>query len=518
MPKKFDDCVAQVKAQGNADNVYAVCHAALGESAQQEGAITVDEAKRVNEALEAAGITARIEATTAGTNGAALRKESAKPKSTKLREAAAGEVGALTGDDLDVTIISEGPGNLGDRHWYTKQAIESGVLVFEGAKAFLNHPSGTEMFDRPERVIEDVIGFYHGLRTEMGEDGRAKLRGKLKLTGSESDKMRHLRGLLREAGPYAKQYPGRVLFGISINANGEDQEGEIQGEPWNVVTRFVEAFSADVVTFPAAGGEFRGQLEALRDAAKRANSKEAVAMKKVLNAATKAAEDLMAAKDDEGKLTASTNLKAALMAMDLVMPDDEKPADNVEHPDAGNQQQSEADKAKADEEAKKKAESEASEKTEAALVAKKQNLLEAAKLVAKDKPELAKSLEGDAAAIDEKLVDFKALRERAKVAETELALRRSGETARKLLAESGLPASQQAAMAERLVGLTETQQRAEIADRKALIESIAADLAPVRSAVEGAGFRVSPEATKASESVLASARESGLPMKAIETK
>lgn len=441
----------------------------------------------------------------------APKKEAVHGTVVRLRESNAGSViGALVGDDLDCTIISEGPGNLGDRHWYTPAAIESGVQVFEGAKAFLNHPTGTEMYDRPERMIEDVIGFYHDLRTEAGADGRMKLKGKLKLTGSESDKMLHLRGLLMEAAPYAVKYPGRVLFGISINANGEDQEGEIQGEPWNVVTRFVEAFSADVVTFPAAGGEFGEKLEALREATKQAKAKEAKVKNKALSAAMKAHEDLMAAGDDEAKGAANVNLKAALMAMDFMQPEEEKPveaAPAAAAPVEAGFPTGADDKGAGDD-------NDEAEKTEASMVARKGNLIEAAKAVAEKNPTLAKSLEADAVAEGQRIVEFKALRERARKAEAKNVLAESATRAARLLAESGLKPGQLAV--ELLVGLTEAQQRAEISDRKSLIESLAADVAPMRSIVEGAGFRVSPDGEGSPASVLEAARASGLPMKAVE--
>ena len=34
MPKKFDDCVKQVRAKGNVDNEYAVCRASMGTDRQ----------------------------------------------------------------------------------------------------------------------------------------------------------------------------------------------------------------------------------------------------------------------------------------------------------------------------------------------------------------------------------------------------------------------------------------------------------------------------------------------------
>jgi hypothetical protein len=519
MPAKLDRCVAQVKAKGgDVDNAYAVCKASLGESGKSEADLTAAEVQTVNEAFKAAGMSVRIEATSSGSVGALLRASARKGRG-RFAEVA-GSIGSVVGQDVDVVVIEGGPGNLGDRHWYTDQAVESGVLVFNGAKAFLNHASGQQMFDQPERTVEEEIGYYHSLRTEVGAKGRKILAGKLRLVAAESDRMKHLRALLGEAKGYAERFPDKVLFGISINADGKDQPGEIDGEPWNVVSEFTEAFSADVVTFPAAGGEFRGQLEALREGMRRANKREAVAMKKILKAAQDAAEAMNTAKDDESRAEASTTLKAALMAMEFAMPDEDP--EKVGKPTPGADEGAPVE-TQPRAEAANEAEDEEAAKLKASISAKQGELREAARTVEKDKPALAKSLEAQAVALDGQLIDFSKIRAAKRKAEgekrdaeTKLALMKSRDLAIRLLSESKLPPN--VLSAELLVGHTEADMRATIADRKALLETVRAEVAPLRSIVEGSGERVSLEGDRSPGSSIDAAKAAGLPMASLPEK
>ena len=173
---------------------------------------------------------------------------------SSLREATINEVKR----EVQVIILAEGKGNKRDKHYYTKEAITGASAVFEGAQCYTDHPSKSEEYDRPERSIRELIGHFKDVHAEIRE-GKTVLVGNLKIVeGSSYD---WAWDLAKESVKYAQQYPEKDLVGISINADGQTKEGEIDGETWNMVSKITEVFSADIVTRPAAGGRFIKMME-----------------------------------------------------------------------------------------------------------------------------------------------------------------------------------------------------------------------------------------------------------------
>ncbi len=213
------------------------------------------------------------EATSASALGQLYRpvKEStvAKPGSlkwaVKFCEAKTGDVNEAT-REIPVYIISEGPGNQADKHFYTKEALQKSFQRFDGAKAYADHPSKIEEQSRPERSIRDVIGHYHSAEfVEVG--GVGKIKAILKV--NQGDAFQWVWDMLQEALAFADKFPDQDYVGISIAADGITAESERDGEAWNDVTEISRVVSADIVTQPAAGGKpLRESVPSLRESVK----------------------------------------------------------------------------------------------------------------------------------------------------------------------------------------------------------------------------------------------------------
>lgn len=112
---------------------------------------------------------------------------------------------------------------------YTPQGIANSVRLFEGAKAFANHPRRSERGE--VRDVRDLIGKYLNIRLEDG-----KLKGDLEVLESHKSWV----------FPLAEQAP--ELVGLSINAQGKVfRRGERE-----VVESITLVRSVDLVSEPAA--------------------------------------------------------------------------------------------------------------------------------------------------------------------------------------------------------------------------------------------------------------------------
>ncbi len=138
----------------------------------------------------------------------------------------------------DVVLIKEGV-TTDHKRDYTKKALESALPLFEGLQAYADHPTKTEMRDRPERSIRDLVGVYKNpVITESGS---------LKAELHTLDNASWVRPILKAAC----STPG--LCGLSIHGDGIVKQGK-RGEP-DIVESIDAMFSTDVVTKPNAGGE-----------------------------------------------------------------------------------------------------------------------------------------------------------------------------------------------------------------------------------------------------------------------
>lgn len=185
----------------------------------------------------------------------------------KIFEAKKDEAGRLK---YPVVIISQGLGNLGDRNYYTAAAVESGVAVYEGKKAYYDHPTKTQAEDQPGRSVRETCGHYENCRTEKDSDGLLVLKADFIPEKNKEDVINKL----DHAIEFKKKYPLKDYIGISINGDGEGSEmpyddfikefnpsriemdkiKQIEGQPINAILKLTDAVSADLVTEAGARG------------------------------------------------------------------------------------------------------------------------------------------------------------------------------------------------------------------------------------------------------------------------
>jgi hypothetical protein len=180
-----------------------------------------------------------------------------------------------------VILLKEGMGNARDAYYYSKDALVSAVPVFEGKKIYSDHPSLTDEEVRPERSVRDILGYFENVAVEELPDGCSALMGDVNIMPDKP--FEWARALLRNSVDYAKKFPDKEFVGLSINANGDAQEANIQEvlksapegakdklskaieagtSSVRVVSKIDEAVSCDLVTEAGAGGKIISLLEA----------------------------------------------------------------------------------------------------------------------------------------------------------------------------------------------------------------------------------------------------------------
>lgn len=183
---------------------------------------------------------------------------------------------------FDVILIREGLGNLKDAYYYTKEALESAVPVFEGKKIYADHPSLDEEQVRPERSVRDILGHFENVRLEETDDGGSQLSATLRILPDKPYEW--ARGLMRHSVEFAKKYPDKEFVGLSINASGDAEEMDMEKFSGSysipdsakvklatareqgvgnvkIVSKITDAVSCDLVTEAGAGGKIRSLME-----------------------------------------------------------------------------------------------------------------------------------------------------------------------------------------------------------------------------------------------------------------
>lgn len=445
-----------------------------------------------------------------------------------------------------VTIIKSGLGNRRDRNYYPpdtlKEAADKGM--FEGLKAYADHPTSVDEQIQPERSIRDYVGLY--TNTRFSEKAGGRVVGDLRILRAHkwlSDVVDEL----IEVGAADK-------IGISINGRGHTVPGkarlEESGEEVDVneVRQFIDLRSADVVTEAGAGGGFPQILESARGAAKETRMTRTEMLKKLQEAAE--AGDLETVKaltaqlaeaglgNFKGKKSKPFGKKAAEAEPEEV--EEAEEAEETEEAegegddgDGDGKEPEDADEAldKAVEAAKAGSKVEDESETEDEDGEDEDDLEEACaerarrKKVAEASGPLTKGAPaGGAGTMTKKASSKKAFSGRkfgesddeadelhtlrmenarlhAKLSKTSqrnerlaeaLRVRQKADIARKLLKESGIPAEARADFVARLVELPDEQaMQAEIRFHQRLVEStvgrVKADLAEEFDEVEGAG-------------------------------
>jgi len=297
--KKFDDCVDDVSKKAGIDNAYAVCNWSLGrkysEYVKQAGIskptrggqpkkhktkypktmyIVQSAGKLMGSGLK--GVKKEADSSTAFP----LTQVPRKTKETAIKFNTVGfrERAANKGDaDFDVTLIEEGLGNFHDAFYYTREALESAVEIFNGMKAYADHPKASEKDDRPERTVRDIIGHYEALEIRENEGECAELCGKIDVLSSS----RWATDLIVRAIENKEKFPEKPFIGFSINASGDAEEMPIDEvlkmapagakpkleeaksngiDTVKVVRKIKSAVSCDLVTEAGAGGKANKNL------------------------------------------------------------------------------------------------------------------------------------------------------------------------------------------------------------------------------------------------------------------
>lgn len=161
------------------------------------------------------------------------------------------EAAEKTGAAWRVLLIRSGTSGNGIH--YSPEVLQEAVPLFEGVKAYADHPSRDEMRSRPERSIRDVVGWYDRVAYDSQHNGIAADFHVLESAD-------WLRAMLRSAWDAGKG----DLLGFSINAAGTKTGKRKDGGA--LLEAIVSVTSTDVVTTPGAGGRLLGMLESERSA------------------------------------------------------------------------------------------------------------------------------------------------------------------------------------------------------------------------------------------------------------
>ena len=147
---------------------------------------------------------------------------------------------------LKIGIITPGWGSSG---YYPQQVLENAAterVYPKGTQMFLDHPTETESYDRPERSVRDLAAV---LETDAVWDGTGLV--------AEAKIFKAYRELLTDPDLAAN-------IGVSVRGSGEATIGEAEGRRGQIFTRLLEAKSVDFVTKPGRGGRVLAVLESAR--------------------------------------------------------------------------------------------------------------------------------------------------------------------------------------------------------------------------------------------------------------
>lgn len=154
--------------------------------------------------------------------------------------------GNKSGSKWRVLLIKAGTS--ANRVHYSEEVLKRAAPLFEGVKAYADHPSADERRNRPERSVRDVVGWYSNVHWS---DEHRGLVGDFNVLASA--------GWLREALKSAWDGGKPDLLGFSINAAGMKSGRVVDGG--HLLEGITQVNSTDVVTTPGAGGRVLDILE-----------------------------------------------------------------------------------------------------------------------------------------------------------------------------------------------------------------------------------------------------------------
>ncbi len=160
----------------------------------------------------------------------------------ETRTAALGEALGVTdtgGQKREITIIEAGWGSSG---YYAREVLarDCASIFPVGTHMYLNHPTESEDYERPERDVRDLAAVT---TRECYMKGDAVM--------AECEVFEHYAPLIDAIAPH---------IGCSIRAMGEAEQGEAEGRKGPLIRSLDEGISVDFVTRAGAGGKVGARL------------------------------------------------------------------------------------------------------------------------------------------------------------------------------------------------------------------------------------------------------------------
>lgn len=165
-------------------------------------------------------------------------------KTTVLTESINLAEAQVNADARTVDVVLIRPGWSANGRYYAPDVLAKAAPLFEGVKAYANHPSLEQLRRGDSRSVLEITGQYTNVR--VGTDG--ELRATREVFGEAGERVWPL---------ILKSVEGtRPVIGLSINAVGKAAPGEQGGRKGLIVEDISAANSVDDVTEPAAGGGY----------------------------------------------------------------------------------------------------------------------------------------------------------------------------------------------------------------------------------------------------------------------
>lgn len=140
---------------------------------------------------------------------------------------------------IPVKIIDAGWGSSG---YYSREVLQQAInnrIYCAGLQMFWNHPSKSEVRERPERDLRDLAAVL----TEDAHWDESGSKGPGVYSRAKVFSAYH--AAVAEMGPY---------IGLSHYVWGDSKQGEAEGQKGEIITRLNAARSVDFVTLPGRGG------------------------------------------------------------------------------------------------------------------------------------------------------------------------------------------------------------------------------------------------------------------------
>ncbi len=154
-----------------------------------------------------------------------------------------GRISEAVGQGRHITIIEAGWGSSG---YYPREVLaRDGPTVWGvGTHMYMNHPTESEDFERPERTVQELAAVITSIPVMVGNELVA-----------EAKVFKHWQPMIDEAAEF---------IGTSIRAMAAFHEGEAEGRNGPIIDELIEGISVDFVTKAGAGGKVGDVKEAAK--------------------------------------------------------------------------------------------------------------------------------------------------------------------------------------------------------------------------------------------------------------